>query len=95
MEKKLQSEIIKWLKSMGAYVIKVRAAPGVPVGCPDVIALYQDRWCVIEVKADENSRMQPGQQATLDWLGGQNPYVYKCWPEIWPIIKSQLQRDFF
>lgn len=95
MEKKLQAEIIKWLKSQGAYVIKPRSGPGVPVGCPDIIALYRNRWCVIEVKADEKAEMQPGQQPTLDFLGRQNTFVYKCWPEIWPIIKSLLLSDFF
>lgn len=95
MEKKLQAAIIKWLKDQGAYVIKVRAAPGVPVGCPDILALYEDRWAVIEVKADERANMQPGQQATLNFLRGYNPFVYKVWPEIWPAVKSQLSSDFF
>lgn len=95
MERKLQSEIIKWLKSQGAYVIKPRSGPGVPTGCPDVIFFYRERWGVIEVKADEHAKMQPGQQATLDFLRHYNPFVYKCWPENWPVIKSQLSSRFF
>jgi Holliday junction resolvase-like predicted endonuclease len=95
MEKRLQSKIIQWLKSQGGYVIKAQAGPGVPVGCPDIICLYRERWCVIEVKADEHARMQPGQQATLDWLGGQNMHVYKAWPDNWLEVKSLLQRHFF
>jgi Holliday junction resolvase len=95
MERKLQSEIIKWLKSQGAYVIKPRSGPGVPVGCPDIICLYKNRWCVIEVKADEHAKMQPGQQSTLDFLGRDNAYVYKVWPEKWPLIQTHLLTGFF
>lgn len=95
MEKKLQSAIIKWLKSQGAYVIKPRSGPGVPAGCPDIIFLYGNRWGVIEVKAEEHAKMQPGQQPTLDFLLTHNPFVYKCWPDNWPEIKSLLSREFF
>lgn len=95
MEKRLQTKIIKWLKESGAYVIKPRSGPGVPAGCPDIVFFYGPRWGMIEVKADEHAKMQPGQQPTLNWLGRQNPYVYKCWPENWPMVKSLLQADFF
>lgn len=50
MEAKLQSEIIKFLKSKGAYVVKTKPGGGTPVGCPDLIFLYEGAWGVVEVK---------------------------------------------
>lgn len=94
-EAKLQSQIIKWLKSKGAYVIKNRAAPGVPVGCPDVLFLYEGAWGVVEVKRSEKAPFRAGQEMTLRHLRGWSPYVYVAWPDNWPIIRDELATIFF
>lgn len=94
LESKLQSDIISWLKINGVYVIKVRAAPGVPVGCPDIIGLYRDKWLAIECKADEKATFQPGQKLTLQTMQKSNPFVYVAYPENWPIIKAELAANF-
>lgn len=94
MESKLQSEIIKWLKINDCYVIKVRAAPGVPVGCPDIVALCQQKWAVIEVKASDTAKFQEGQKATLQRLKYGNEFVYVATPETWPQIKDELIAKF-
>lgn len=95
LESKLQTQIIRWLKDQGAYVIKPKPGPGVPVGCPDILFLFKNRWGAIECKADERAKMQPGQAATLDFLRGYNTFVYKVFPENWPEIKSLLSSCFF
>lgn len=95
MEKKLQSEITKWLRGAGAYVIKTKPGMGTPVGCPDVIALYKEKWCVIEVKASAKAPYRTGQQATLRHLSEWSPLVYTAYPENWPGIKAELLRVFF
>lgn len=95
MEAKLQSSIIKWLRDRGAYVIKVRAAPGVPVGCPDIIFLYEGAWGVLECKASKSAKYQPGQQATLERLKVWSPFVWKVYPENWPEIQKSLLERFF
>ena len=94
-ERKLQSEIIKFLKSKGAYVVKTRAAPGVPVGCPDIIFLFEGAWGVVECKAARNSPYRVGQKATLAHLGAWSPFVYTAYPENWPLIKDELLTNFF
>ena len=68
MERKVQSKLVKYLKSKGCYVIKTRPGPGVPVGCPDVIALHEGAWFAFEVKADEDSEFQPLQEKTIEKL---------------------------
>lgn len=95
MERKLQSKIIKWLKDQGAYVIKTRPQPGVPVGCMDIIALYREKWATIEVKALPTSPYQPGQEATIAWLGKWNKNVYVAHTENWEEVKAQLLSHFF
>lgn len=95
MERKLQSKIIKWLKEQGAYVIKPKAGPGVPVGCPDVIFLYGPQWGAIEVKASEYAPFQPGQQQTLAMMKMNNGWVYRVYPENWPQVQAELVAQLF
>lgn len=94
-ESKLQTEIIKWLKDRGAYVVKTRAWPGTPTGCPDVLALYEGAWLAIEVKRSAKAVYGVGQEATLARLAGWSPFVYTAFPENWPLIKAELQNNFF
>lgn len=94
IESKLQSDIISWLKINGVYVIKAKAGPGVPVGCPDIIGLYRNKWLAIEVKADERAPFQPGQKLTLQSLKLGNNFIYVAYPENWPMIKEELAAVF-
>lgn len=68
VEAKVQSQLIKYLRSKGAYVIKTKPGPGTPVGCPDVIALYEGFWSAFECKAYANSPFQPLQKETISKL---------------------------
>lgn len=95
MESRLQGQIIRWLKSKGAYVIKCGAGPGVPVGCPDILFLYEGAWGAIEVKASRTARYRPGQKMTLYKLNGWSPFVYTAHPENWPQIRAELVERFF
>lgn len=95
MEAKLQSEIIKWLKTQGAYVIKTRGGPGVPVGCPDILFVYGQQWGAIEVKASAKAPFRLGQKATLEHLKKWNTLVYVAYPGGWPQIKQELMVRIF
>lgn len=95
MESKLQSEIIKWLKINKVYVFKTKPGPGTPVGCPDIIGLFGEKWLAIEVKAAENSKFQTGQKATLQMLREGNKWVFVAYPENWQLIKEEILATFF
>lgn len=95
METKLQTQIIKFLKAEGAYVIKTKPGMGTPVGCPDIIFLYEGAWGAIEVKASVTSPWRPGQESTLRRLSGWSLFAYKAYPDNWPDIKDDLLRRFF
>lgn len=95
MESKLQSEIVKWLKGKGAYVIKTHPGMGTPTGCPDIIFLFEGAWGAIEVKARAKAPWGVGQEATLNHLNKWSPFVWKAYPENWLEIKAQLLKQFF
>jgi Holliday junction resolvase len=95
MERKLQTEVIKFLKGKGAYVIKTRPGMGTPTGCPDIIFMFEGAWGAIEVKASRTSRWQSGQEATLARLNTWCPFAWKVYPENWGKIKQILLTHFF
>lgn len=94
-EGKLQAKIIIWLKEQGAYVVKNRAGPGVPVGCPDLFFFYDGAWGAIEAKRDEKAPYRVGQQKTLKRLEKWSPFVYTAYPENWPDVQKILLEQFF
>lgn len=89
-EAKFQTKVISYLKSNGFYVIKTSAIPGVPVGCPDVIALKDGYYVALEIKASKNAKKQPLQQYTIDLLA-KGGYAFFVWPENWPTIQAELE----
>lgn len=70
MEKKVQTRLIKYLKKKGCYVIKTQVDGRglVPVGCPDVIALYEGWWGGFECKGSAKAKFQPLQEVTIEKL---------------------------
>jgi Holliday junction resolvase len=89
-ESKLQTEIIKYLKSKGCYVIKTRPGPGTPTGCPDIIFLLEGFWAAIETKANSIAPYQPLQKATLEKFNNWS-WARRVDPYNWPDIKKELE----
>lgn len=93
VENRLQRKIVTWLKDHGFYVLKTRPGMGIPVGCPDIIALKGERFIAIEVKASAMAEKQPGQLATLRRLGSHNPMVFLVYPENWDIVRNEIEKN--
>lgn len=89
-EAKLQSEITRYLKSKGCYVIKTKPGMGIPVGCPDIIFLLEGFWGALEVKASLKANFKPLQEDTLLKLDEWS-YAKIVFPEIWPDVKLELE----
>lgn len=89
-ESKLQSDIIKYLKGKGCYVIKTKPGTGTPVGCPDIIALSGGLWIAIEVKAGPKAKYQPLQEETIFQLNSWS-WCKRVDPSNWKEIKSELE----
>ena len=66
-EQDIQSDILKYLKSVGAYTIKVSAAT--KAGIPDIICCYKGRFIAIEVKRpDTKNNVSPLQVANITMI---------------------------
>lgn len=89
-EAKLQSEIIKYLKHKGCYVIKTKPGVGTPVGCPDIIALLEGCWIALEVKASIGSPYQPLQKETIDKLDKWS-FAKVVYPQNWDTVQTELE----
>lgn len=76
-------------------MVKTKPGPGTPVGCPDILFLYEGAWGALEVKSSKAAKWQPGQEATLKRLSAWSPFVWKVYPENWPEVKTELSNRFF
>lgn len=98
-ESKFQSDVIKWLRSKGCFVIVTSAVAGIPTGTPDVLALIPGGgWAALEVKPKNpykkdgtalKGAFQPLQQATVAKLD-KLYYSRVVYPEIWSEIRGEL-----
>lgn len=89
-ESKLQSDIRKYLKNKGCYVLVIKPQPGIPDGCPDIIFMFEGFWGSIEVKASPTAKYQPLQKETLEKL---NEWSWsRCVnPLNWLDVKQELE----
>jgi hypothetical protein len=63
-----QPDIVQALRALGAFVQPLHTVGG---GCPDLLASFQGRTLLIEVKASAKHRLTPDQQVWhASWTGG-------------------------
>lgn len=89
-ESKLQSEIVKFLRHKGCYVIKTRPGLGVPAGCPDILFFIEGFYGAIECKSNPKAPYQPLQKETLEQLDEWS-WAKMVEPENWAEIKQELE----
>lgn len=91
IESKLQSDIRRYLKSRGCYVLVTGPQPGIPDGCPDIIFMLEGFWGAIEVKKDPKAPYQPLQKETLLKLDEWS-WAKRVDPTNWPSTKEELEK---
>lgn len=89
-EAKLQSDVIRYLRDKGCYVIKAKPGAGVPMGCPDIIFMLEGFWGGIEVKANPRSAFKVLQEETLEKLNIWS-WAKVVHPENWVEVKQELE----
>lgn len=89
-ERKLQSEIIDFLKSRGAYVMKNDAS--YRQGVPDLSFWHPDLSGFIEVKLNEKSHYQPLQKATIKKLQDMGIFCEVIHSENWDTWITRLDQ---
>jgi Holliday junction resolvase len=90
LESKLQSDIIRWLRGEGCFVMKCGGA-GVPTGTSDIFFCIEGFYGFIEVKKSEKASYQPLQEQFLEKMSGWS-WACAVWPENWDDVKQELRR---
>lgn len=90
IESRLQTDIRKYLRGKGCYVLVVKAQPGIPDGCSDIIFMLEGFWGAIEVKASPNSPYKPLQLETLEKFNDWS-WAKRVDPMSWPEIQQELE----
>lgn len=87
MEKDIQHRIIKFLKSIGAYVIKTILSNR--NGIPDIIVCYKGKFLAFEVK-DLKGKITPLQEYNIKLINesGGNAYIVRSVEEVKRILDA-------
>lgn len=68
LENQYQAQLIKKIKRRFPDCFVLKNDPAYLQGVPDLLILVDDRWAILEVKADWNSDQQPNQEYYIDLL---------------------------
>jgi len=92
-EAQFQSNLIKKLKRIfpDCEISKMDAA--YQQGFPDLLILWNNKWAVLEVKANASSNVQPNQDFYIERLGEMSFAAY-IYPENEKEVLSALQQAF-
>lgn len=61
LERKFQAQLKKNIEELLPGSIVLKNDPTFLQGIPDLLVLYKDRWCALEVKADADAPLRPNQ----------------------------------
>lgn len=61
-EAQYQGKLIKKLRELLPNCVILKNDPSWIQGVPDILILFHDRWAMLEVKLDDDSRQQPNQE---------------------------------
>ena len=87
-ESSFQSKLIKEIKKQYPGSVILKNDPNYIQGIPDWLILFEDRWAVLEAKADETSRHQPNQDYYVDIL---NKMSYSSF--VYPSNREQVLHE--
>lgn len=90
VERNLQSNIRKYLKDKGCYVLVIRSQPGIPDGMTDILFLLEGLWGAIEVKDSPSAKYQPLQKETLEKFEEWS-WARRVDPTTWPEVRHELE----
>lgn len=86
-ESAFEKEVVKFLKSKGCDVFKMRYAPE---GTPDRLFLKEGFWGMLEVKKSKDAPFRPLQPEKLERYNNWS-YAKAVYPENWLEIQVELE----
>ena len=88
LENKFQSKLIKELKNEFPGCIVLKNDPTYLQGVPDLLVLYKNKWCALEVKRSATAKHQPNQDYYVDKMNEMSHSAF-----IYPENKVQVMND--
>ena len=92
-EARYQAQLIKKLKQMFPGCVISKMDSSYQQGFPDLLVLWNNRWAVLEVKANGNADTQPNQEYYIQKLSSMSFAAY-IYPENEKEVLSALQQAF-
>lgn len=92
-ESTYQGNLIKKLRKLFPGCVILKNDSGHTQGIPDLSIFYNDRWAMLEVKAEEDSPEQPNQRHHVDKLNRMS-FAAFIYPENETEILDGLQHAF-
>lgn len=93
LENKFQSGLIKELKQMFPGCIVMKNDSSYIQGIPDLLVLYKDKWCSLEVKKSMNAVRQPNQEYYVGRMDEMSFSRFIC-PENKEEVLNELRKTF-
>ncbi len=88
-ESKFQSNIVKWLREQGCFVMAITVTAGIPNGTPDVFFCKGKFYGWIEVKPHRKAKFRPLQKETIEKLDKWN-WAKTVYPDNWEETQKAL-----
>ena len=88
LENKFQSKLIKELKKEFPGCMVLKNDPTYLQGVPDLLVLYKNKWCALEVKRSATAKHQPYQDYYVDKMNEMSHSAF-----IYPENKDQVMND--
>ena len=93
LESEYQSKLIKKIKRMFPNCYVLKNDTDYLQGIPDLLILYQDKWAMLEVKADRLAPNQPNQTWYICELNDMS-FAAFIYPDIEEEVLHALQQAF-
>ena len=88
LENEFQSKLIKELKKEFPGCMVLKNDSSYIQGIPDLMLLYKDKWCSLEVKKSAKAKHQPNQDYYVDKMNEMSHSAF-----IYPENKDQVLDD--
>ena len=93
LENKFQSKLIKELKNEFPGCIVLKNDPTYLQGVPDLLVLYKNKWCALEVKRSATAKHQPNQDYYVDKMNEMS-FAKFIYPENKKAVLHELTKLF-
>lgn len=91
LEREYQARLIKKLRKLFPGCVILKNDPDYLQGIPDLLILFEDRWAMLEVKANERAAFQPNQSYYVNRLNEMS-FASFISPETEQDVLSALQQ---